>query len=49
LRKFKKVKKTEDYHEKDFWEVNQEGEEDKYEIPAQNRQIGEQTNDKPGS
>ena len=45
-RRFKKVKKTENYRERDFWEVNQERKGDRYEIPAQNKRSGEQPSDK---
>lgn len=50
LRKFKKANKNlEDYRENDFWHVNRENIEDKYEVPAHNRQPEEQADGKPGS
>jgi hypothetical protein len=49
-RKYKKVNKnTEDYRENDFWQVNRENIEDKYEIPAHNKQSEEQQDGKSGS
>lgn len=49
MRKFKKVKKTTNYHETDFWEVNLEKKKDEYEIPAQNRQLADRSSDKGGT
>lgn len=50
LRKFKKVNKNiEDYRENDFWQINRENIEDKYEVPAHNRQPEEQADGKSGS
>lgn len=50
LRKFKKASRNlEDYRESDFWQVNRENIEDKYEVPAHNRQPEEQASGKPGS
>jgi hypothetical protein len=49
LKRFKKVKKKMNYHEIDFWEVNQERKEDTYEIPMQNRQLQDQSSGKVGT
>ena len=50
LRRFQKAnKKTEDYHESDFWPINRENVEDKYEIPSQNRQPEQPADGKPRS
>ena len=49
LRRFTKVKKTANYHETDFWEVNLERKPDKYDIPAQNKVSGDQASGRDGS
>jgi hypothetical protein len=50
LRRLKKPNNNlEDYRENDFWQVNRENIEDKYEVPVHNRQPEELADGKPGS